>query len=252
MPPPRLRQIGNRDWFVAYEVDFSTLTPADLKAGGDGNKTIGGLTWSLGNSATASAIALVGGVGLRIALNTTPSNYSGSADNAPRLSIALASLVGSYSIMRTRQILQAEFGGNADASTEAAGVFYSRSNRQYELGVGIGNDGVNAELQQWRNNNDAITSATTDQTGTVAALERAGHEANFLYGSLVSSALPRPSAMTEATAMAGLSLAANAVPLFVAGTDLVLLRAWANNATGSHVAVIKKLRIYHLAISERP
>jgi len=58
-------------WETIYDVDFTTESVQDFAAGGDGDYTIGGITWSISGTAGMSVCEIVDGVGLRATTNST-------------------------------------------------------------------------------------------------------------------------------------------------------------------------------------
>jgi len=80
-----------------YSVDLSTLTGANLLAGGDATKTIDSrATWALKNSANAQTCYLNDGThaGLYMRVATVSTDYSGATITAPRFIVGLSDLTG--------------------------------------------------------------------------------------------------------------------------------------------------------------
>lgn len=91
---------GSTGWSTAYEVDLTTQTTQDFKAGGDGAYTIDGKTWTVANSAQSSVFKLTNGTGLVITTNT-----AGTAK--PSLFGLLSSLAASINVFRDEVIVWA-------------------------------------------------------------------------------------------------------------------------------------------------
>ena len=72
---------SNPGWITAFDVDFTTATPASFTTNGD--HTLGGLPFVLENMANADSIATVAGVGLVIDPNATASDFFATVYTAP-------------------------------------------------------------------------------------------------------------------------------------------------------------------------
>lgn len=89
-----------RLWRTVCDVDFRALSAQDLKSGGDGAKTVAGMSWALANSANASAVSITAGTGLVFVCNANSSLYSGATRTAPLLSILLTDSFSYYNSKR--------------------------------------------------------------------------------------------------------------------------------------------------------
>lgn len=113
-------------WRTAYEVDFTAQTTQDLKGGGDGNKTIDGKTWLLGNSANCTSIDVTNGVGIVFVASATITGYyeGGATRNAPNLTLPISSALALYDLNQNavRVVTRIQLT-NADTAAEGGKLF---------------------------------------------------------------------------------------------------------------------------------
>lgn len=77
---------GGNLWRTVLDVDFTAQSNQNLKSGGDGAKTIAGLTtWSLLNSANCTSVDITAGTGLVFVASATNTLYNGATHTTPML-----------------------------------------------------------------------------------------------------------------------------------------------------------------------
>jgi len=82
---------GGGGWTVAYSLDFTAQPTQNLITGGDGAKTIAGVTWYVSGTAGSTTFGITNGTGLVMLRN--------SAD--PAIYVPIANLVSSYAAFHT-------------------------------------------------------------------------------------------------------------------------------------------------------
>lgn len=113
-------------WRKAYEVDFTALAGQNIKTGGDGNKTIDGLTWLWGNNANLTSCDIVPGTGIVMVASTANTGYYEGANvrSAPNLTIPVASVATQFDItVNVLRVLVRMTLTNADTAAEGGKVF---------------------------------------------------------------------------------------------------------------------------------
>lgn len=113
-------------WRQVYSVDFTALTGQNIKTGGDGNKTIDGLTWLWGNNANLTSCDIVPGTGLVMVASAANTGYYEGANvrTAPNLTIPVSTLYSLYDItVNVVRVLARMLLTNADATAEGGKVF---------------------------------------------------------------------------------------------------------------------------------
>jgi hypothetical protein len=83
---------GTGRWQIAYEVDFTSLTLAT--ASGNGNFTIDGKTWTVGNFAHSSVMSAGGADGLRIKCNSTITSTAVATNSEAYFMLPLSQVLG--------------------------------------------------------------------------------------------------------------------------------------------------------------
>jgi len=138
-------------WRTVTDVDFTALSAQDLKAGGDGVKTIAGMVWTLVNSANASAINLIPGTGLVFVCNTAASVYQGGTRTSPMVTLSMFNAFNFYNlkdycvqshIVRVMARLLLTNAG-ADFENGLLGVEDSVTPTGQNFGIGKGHNGAN-------------------------------------------------------------------------------------------------------------
>lgn len=136
-----------RVWRTVCDVDFRALSTQDLKATGDGAKTVAGMAWNLRNSAACSAISVTNGTGLVFVCNATNSLKSGATNTAPELSILLTDsfsyynskrfLVGPHMVRIMARVLLTNAGANFENGFLVVEDATTPVNQWFGLGKGF-------------------------------------------------------------------------------------------------------------------
>lgn len=142
---------GSQLWRTVCDIDFTSLTTQNLKAAGDGAKTIAGVTWTLVNSANATSVDITNGTGLVIVCNANNSIYTGGTRTAPILTLPLQTAMGFITPKEYKvpshcvRIMSRVLLTNADANNENAimGIEDATTPANQAFLIGKGFNGAN-------------------------------------------------------------------------------------------------------------
>lgn len=160
-----------RLWRTVCDIDFRALANQNLKSGGDGAKTVAGLSWNLLNSANATSVDITAGTGLVIVCNANNSTYSGATNTAPQLNILLNTAFSFFNFKRFLvgpqivRIMARVLLTNADANNENGFLSIEDTTTPTSQWFGIGK-GFNGANNFTFFANDTAVQTTIDQSIT--------------------------------------------------------------------------------------
>lgn len=236
------------DSAIVYDLDF-TAQPTNTLV--DGTEVIAGLSWTAANIASRTTLAeITNGQGLRMTHVTGSTSQLASADTAPRISIALSSLIPGYSpILRYFFFVQYSWAVTPDAAGE-----------RFSLGI------VGAATSPWPSSALRFAGATASYNATALAPTHEGERTNTILNGqapeqvVLGFSLDGPKGFTiwQATSMptatlsnivpVAFQLSANATAggdydIFHYATGRFTLALAATGSAAVHSVVVTRLRI---------
>jgi hypothetical protein len=154
--------VEDLDSAVVYDLDFTALATAALA---DGPVSIGGLSWTAANLATRTTLAsITNGQGLRMTHTNGVSSTIAGGDTAPRISIALSSIIPNYSPRRRYFVFVAySWAVTPDAAGE-----------RFSVGVLGGN------TSPWPSSGIRFAGATAHYNSSAGAVVHEGERSNTI------------------------------------------------------------------------
>lgn len=169
--------------------DFENMANQNISNGGDGAKTIGGVSWTLGNSAAADSIQIVNGSGLVFDFNATNSTAVGQGQNAPWLDIGVEVMFGMQAnalLAYQPIVIKAYLADSGDAAEEVFGVgIWDRNTtggNTYGFSALKGFSGAAAGIKVYRYAVATFTAASVATTDNEIALVYTNHDCTMYRG----------------------------------------------------------------------
>lgn len=226
-------------WEQVQDIDCAAEAASDWNAGGDGNYSLGGLTWEIVNTGVADTFGPDGSTGVRFNASANATVFNNSSKTATHMWIAALSLDPNFDPLAEYVV---EFGYSSltlGTSSDEVGCFFWSSNSNRTVRAGRRNTSGSQQTSMLLDGN---ANGTTGYTDTAFALRINACIASIASGAFAAGAFPTlyPHLGSQVS-LAGTSPLQS--PIFDPPT-LRIGFAWCSNVAGNADSTLARIRVW--------